>query len=224
VNPATTAAPTRRLRADAARNQQRILEAARRLFAERGLEVTLDDVAEAAGVGVGTVYRRFANKQELIVEVFEHNVAEMAEIFESANRNPDPWAGLTEVFEYACLHMAQNRGFGEVMLEIPDAMARFASVRERIKPAIEALIERARSAGVVRKGIVPSDFFALVSMVEAIADFARPVDPQVWRRYMTIVLDGVRGDCVPRSPLTVPPMDEEAIDRAKAACVAPRKK
>lgn len=224
MNPATTAAPTRRLRADAARNQQRILEAARRLFAERGLEVTLDDVAEAAGVGVGTVYRRFANKQELIVEVFEHNVAEMAEIFESANRNPDPWAGLTEVFEYACLHMAQNRGFGEVMLEIPDAMARFASVRERIKPAIEALIERARSAGVLREGIVPSDFFALVSMVEAIADFARPVDTQVWRRYMTIVLDGVRADCVPRSPLTVPPMDEEAIDRAKAACVAPRKK
>lgn len=224
MNPATTAPPPRRLRADAARNQQRILEAARRLFAERGLEVTLDDVAEAAGVGVGTVYRRFANKQELIVEVFEHNIAEMAEMVETANRNPDPWAGLTEVFEYACQHMAQNRGFGEVMLEIPDAQARFAWVRERIKPAIERLIERARAAGVLREGIAPSDFFVLVSMVETIAAFARPVDPEVWRRYMTIVLDGVRADCVPRDPLTIPPLDDDAIDRAKAACFPPRNK
>jgi AcrR family transcriptional regulator len=224
VNPATTAAPPRRLRADAARNQQRILESARRLFAERGLEVTLDDVADAAGVGVGTVYRRFANKQELIVEVFEHNVAEMAETVERANDNPDPWAALAEVFEYSCQHMAVNRGFGEVMLEIPDAMERFVSVRDRIKPAIERLIDRARTEGAVREDIAASDFFAMINMVESVASFARSVNPEIWRRYMAIVLDGVRADCMPRQPLTVPPLTDEEIDCAKAACFEDRRK
>lgn len=224
MNPATTASPPRRLRADAARNQLRILEAARTLFAERGLDVTLDDVAEAAGVGVGTVYRRFANKQELIAEVFDHQVSAMAEVVEAANDDPDPWAALTTVFEYSCQHMAANRGFGEVMLEIPDAMERFVSVRDRILPAIERLIDRARTAGALREGIAVADFFAMINMVESVASFARSVNPEIWRRYMAIVLDGVRADCQPRLPLMVPPLTVEEIDRAKAACFEVRRK
>ncbi|WP_216899840.1 TetR/AcrR family transcriptional regulator [Nocardia alni] len=224
MNPATTAPPARRLRADAVRNQQRILEAARRLFAERGLDVTLDDVAEAAGVGVGTVYRRFANKQELIVEVFDHNVAEMAEAVEAANRNPDAWAGVMAIFEYGCQNMANNRGFGEVMLEVPDAMERFDSVRDRIKPQLEQLIARAHVEGALREGITATDFFAMMSMVESIAAFARPVNSEVWRRYMAIVLDGARADCLPRVPFTTPPMDDAEIDRAKSACFVTRRK
>ncbi len=224
MNPATTAAPTRRLRADAVRNQQRILEAARRLFAERGLDVTLDDVAEAAGVGVGTVYRRFANKQELIVDVFDHHISQMAEAVENANRNPDAWAGLMAAFEYACQNVADNRGFSEVMLELPDAVERFASVRDRIKPQLEQLIARAHTEGALREGITGSDFFAMVSMVEAVAAFARPVNSEVWRRYMAIVLDGARADCLPRVPFTTPPMDDEQIDRAKTACFGIRRK
>lgn len=224
MNPATTAAPPRRLRADAVRNQQRIIEAAGRLFAERGLDVTLDDVAEAAGVGVGTVYRRFPNKQALIVEVFDHNVAELAEALEAANGEPDPWAGLAAIFEYACQNMASNRGFGEVMLELPDARERFASVRDRIQPQLERLIGRAHAAGAVREGITGTDFFMMVSMVESVATFSRSVNPEAWRRYMAIVLDGARADCLPRVPLTVPPLDAEEIDRAKAACGVLRRK
>jgi AcrR family transcriptional regulator len=219
----TTTNP-RRLRADAARNQQRILDAARTLFATRGLEVTLDDVAEAAGVGVGTVYRRFANKQELIAEVFEQTVASMAVATQTAYRNPDPWAGLVELFEWSCGHMAANRGFGEVMLELPDAMDRFVRVREEIKPAIESLFERAHAAGVLRPDITPTDFFAMVGMVESIAAFARPVNTEVWRRYMAIVLDGIRSDSMPRQMLTVPPLAEGEIDRAKSAMFDCRRK
>ncbi|MFF0493378.1 TetR/AcrR family transcriptional regulator [Nocardia sp. NPDC004068] len=213
----------RRLRADAARNQQRILEAARELFAERGLDVTLDDVAEAAKVGVGTVYRRFANKRELIEEVFDRHVAEMAEATERCNRVPDPWLGLVELFEWACQHMAGNRGFGEVMLELPDAKERFASVRCRIKPALEELMARAHAAGVLRPGITVADFFAMVNMVESMAAFARPINPNTWRRYMAIVLDGVRADGVPRLELTVPPLTEDEVEQAKEA-VCPRKR
>ncbi|QIS22190.1 TetR/AcrR family transcriptional regulator [Nocardia terpenica] len=224
MNHATTVSRPRRLRADAARNQRRIIEAARDLFAERGLEVTLDDVAEAAGVGVGTVYRRFANKQELIVEVFDRSVADMAEATEAACRNPDAWAGFSELFDYCCTHMSANRGFSEVLLELPDPMERFASVRSRIQPSMAALMNRAHAAGVLREGITATDFFSMVNMVESIAAFARPVNPEVWRRYMAIVLDGVRSDSIPRQALTVPPMADDDVDCAKAAVFAARKR
>ncbi|MFJ1457403.1 TetR/AcrR family transcriptional regulator [Nocardia wallacei] len=224
MNRTTTMSAPRRLRADAARNQQRIVEAARRLFAERGLEVTLDDVAEAAGVGVGTVYRRFANKQELIIEVFEQTVAAMAEATERANRNPDPWAAVVELFEWACEHFAGNRGFSEVMLELPDAMERFESVRDRIKPQIGRLVDRAHAAGVLRPGIEAPDFFAIINMVESIAAFSKPVNDQVWRRYLAIALDGVRADTVPRQPLPVPPLRDDEVDQAKARTFACRRR
>ncbi|NKY51911.1 TetR/AcrR family transcriptional regulator [Nocardia vermiculata] len=224
MKPATTAPAPRRLRADAARNHQRILRAARELFAERGLEVTLDDVAEAAGVGVGTVYRRFSNKQELIGEVFDQTVTDMAEATEAAYADPDTWHGVRRLFEWSCEHMATNRGFGEVMLELPDAMERFASVRDRIKPMVTRLIDKAVTEGVLRPEISGSDFFAMINMVEAIASFARPVNPQLWRRYMCLVLDGARADRVPRVPLTVPPLNDDDVDQAKAAVFACRKR
>ena len=156
VNPITTNAADARehrprpLRADALRNQKRILAAARELFAERGLDITLDDVAEHAGVGVGTVYRRFANKQELIAGVFEENVERMAEQAENAHDNPDPWTGLVDFFGYMCQHMAGNRGLGEVLVTLDDNEERFACVKERMQPAIARVIDRAKAAGELR--------------------------------------------------------------------------
>lgn len=218
MNHATALSPPRRLRADAARNQQRIIAAARELFADHGLEITLDDVAERAGVGVGTVYRRFANKKELITEVFEQSISEFAEAADAAFRHADPWFGLVEFFEYACRHMAKNRGFSEVMLELEDDIDRFVVVRDRIKPTVTGIVDRAREAGVLAPGIEPSDFFALIHMVDGIAEFARPVNPDVWQRYMAIVLNGVRADGTPPQQLLVPPLNDTEVEQAKGAC------
>lgn len=224
MNPATTVPPPRRLRADAARNQQRIVEAARQLFADHGLEITLDDVAERAGVGVGTVYRRFANKKELIAEVFEQNVGEFAVAAEAAAKHPDPWLGLVQFFEYACTHLATNRGFSEVMLELEEDMERFAQLRDRIKPTIAAVVDRAREAGALQPDIEPSDFFALIHMVDAIAEFSKPVNPNTWQRYMAIALNGVRSDDAPRRPLPAPPLTDEEVEQAKSFACAGRKR
>ncbi|MEV6770155.1 helix-turn-helix domain-containing protein [Nocardia sp. NPDC051030] len=224
MNHVTTAPPPRRLRADAARNQQRIIAAARELFADRGLEVTLDDVAERAGVGVGTVYRRFANKQELILEVFDQMVTELAQAVDTALHHSDPWQGLVDLFEYSCKHMAGNRGFGEVVLEMHDSMERFVCMRDRIRPGMQAVINRAKDVGALHTDIEAGDFFAMVNMVDAVAGFARPVNPDVWRRYMTVILNGVRGDGVARMPLTQPALTEDEVDRAKEAMYACRKR
>lgn len=191
------------------------MAAARELFAARGLDITLDDVAERAGVGVGTVYRRFSNKRELIAEVFEQNMSDFAVAAEQAARHCDPWLGLVEFFQYACEHLADNRGFSEVMLDLHDDPERFVQLRDRITPTIAAIIERAREAGALQPEIEPSDFLALVHMVDAVAEFANPVNPIAWQRYAAIVLNGVRAGEVTRIELPVGPMREEDFEQAK---------
>ncbi|WP_280422555.1 TetR/AcrR family transcriptional regulator [Nocardia carnea] len=225
MNLATTAPRTRRLRVDAARNQQRIIDAARELFADRGLEITLDDVADRAGVGVGTVYRRFANKRELISEVFAVHVREFAEAAQDALTVADPWEGVVRLFDYACRHMATNRGFSEVMLEMHDDPDRLAHPREQLGPAVAAVMERARDAGVLQPGIAATDLFALIYMVDSLAEFARPVDSDIWRRYMAITLNGIRAQNTPPQPLAVDALSLAEVERAKAAkpCVVRRR-
>src|SRR5437764_10570760 len=92
----------RPLRKDAERNRQRILDAAAELFAQRGLGVTLNDIAHHAGVGVGTVYRRFPDKADLIDGLFEQRIGSIVEIADEALADPDPWRGLTSFIERAC--------------------------------------------------------------------------------------------------------------------------
>src|SRR4051794_3166661 len=94
----------RPLRKDAALNRDRLLAAASELFAERGLDVTLNDIAHRAGVGVGTAYRRFANKEEVIEALFEERLQQVADLAHQALDDLDPWHGLV-TFLSESLHM-----------------------------------------------------------------------------------------------------------------------
>ncbi|MCE5291685.1 MAG: TetR/AcrR family transcriptional regulator [Nocardiaceae bacterium] len=216
---APTSPTGRRLRADAARNQQRILEAAQELFALRGLDISLDDVAAHAGVGVGTVYRRFANKQELIDGVFEDGVNRMSESAELALKTDNAWDGLVNYFEYVLHNFACSRGFAEVVKGSTEGRERFTSMRDRMRPAVEELIQRAKDEGSLRTDAAPQDFFAMIFMVDSIAQFARQVNPEVWRRYFGLVLDGLRADGFAREPITTPPMTDRQIETAKTSCL-----
>ncbi len=106
----------RPLRRDAERNRQRILAAAREAFAEDGLSVTLDEIARRAGVGVGTIYRRFPDKEQLIDALFEDRMKEFAAEAEQAMLAQDPWTGLVSFMERATEQHACDRGFKEVVL------------------------------------------------------------------------------------------------------------
>ncbi len=199
------------------------MRAAERLFARRGLEVTLDDVAAAAGVGIGTVYRRFANKQGLIIAAFGETVAEMAEATDAADADPDTRRGFTRLCEWYCERIAADRGYGELMTELPYVTQYFATVSERITPTVLRLIDKAVAEGVLRPGIAASDVFAMVTMVGAIASFAEPIDPGLWRRYLGIILDGLRADGFSRQSLAVPPLHVDDVDAAKSAVFAGRR-
>lgn len=205
-------APEQPLRKDAEKNRQRILEAARELFAKRGLSVTLNEIAHHAGVGVGTVYRRFPDKEPLIDTLFQEQLDEWQRLFEEGLANPDPWQAIVTVHEQALELWARNRGLKEIVLGSPQASKRGTKQRTQLHPLAAKLIERAQSAGLVRPDATTQDFGIVLVMVAAVMDAAEDVDPQLWRRYLRIALQGLRGKGAPLEPLLVHAVEPEQMD------------
>jgi AcrR family transcriptional regulator len=191
------------LRKDAERNRQRILDAARELFAERGLGVTLNDVAHHAGVGVGTVYRRFPDKEVLIDTLFQEQLDEWARIYEEGLDDPDPWHAVVSTHERALELWANNRGLKEILLGSPQASERATQQRMQLHPLAAKLIERAQAAGEIRPDATTQDYGVVLLMVSAVMDSAEDVSPELWRRYARIALQGLRPEGAPLEPLPV---------------------
>lgn len=209
----------RRLRADAERNRRKILDAAAELFATRGIDVTLDDVARHAKVGVGTVYRRFTCKQELVDGVFQQHMDDLADSATTALEREDPWEALVDFVALTCEKMALNRGMADVFFTGDEGREQVACARERVTPVVEALIARARDAGALRPDVTVNDLLTVSRMIEAVIEFVRPVAPEAWRRYLALALDGLRAEGAARAPLPAPPLTDEQVEQAKASCV-----
>src|SRR3954452_17590996 len=196
-------ATTRPLRKDAAKNRERLLTAARELFAEHGLGVTLNDVAHHAGVGVGTVYRRFPDKELLIDTLFQDQLDEWARIYEEGLAAPDPWHAVVSTHERALELWAHNRGLKEILLGSPQASERATQQRAQLHPLAAKLIERAQAAGEIRADATTQDYGVVLMMVGAVMDAAEDVSPELWRRYLRIALQGLRPEATPLEPLPV---------------------
>jgi AcrR family transcriptional regulator len=180
------------LRADAERNRQRLLAAAKDLFRTRGLDVTLDDIARHAGVGTGTAYRRFANKDQLIDALMADRIAEIGRIAEECLEEPDPWVGLTSFFERALALQAADRGLKEVLFSYGRGRERSNHARRRMGPPVTKLVKRAVDAGAVRSDMATTDVPIINFMMTMVVDMGRDVEPELYRRYLAIVLDGLR--------------------------------
>jgi len=203
----------RPLRKDAERNRKRVLEAARDLFASKGLEPNLNDVAHHAGVGVGTVYRRFASKEELLEAIFEDGINQLADLAESALCQPDPWQGLVWYVEQMCEITATDRGLREIAFSKSYGGDRVTAAQERLVPVQKKLVERARIDGRLRPELSSTDLPLLALLAGTVSEFAGHVDAELWRRYVAILLDGMR-DRSDRSPLPVAALDDDGIEAA----------
>jgi AcrR family transcriptional regulator len=201
----------RPLRRDAERNRQRILDTAGTLFAERGLNVSLDEIARHAGVGVGTVYRRFPDKEQLIDALFEKRLGEILAVATNSLETSDPWEALVSFLERSMELQVKDRGLKELLLETSTAHARIEQGRQAIEPIVATILARAQEAGVVRDDIIVSDLLLLQHAIGEAAEYTREVAPEVWRRVMSIALDGLRPDRRRPSPMPVPPLDEEQV-------------
>jgi AcrR family transcriptional regulator len=204
----------RPLRRDAERNRRRILSAAATVFAERGLGVTLDKIADQAGVGVGTVYRRFPEKQLLIDALFEERIEELARVGEHALTAEDPWQGLVEYLEAAIAQQAANRGLRDLLLSSTHGHDRVARARERLAPVTAQLLERAQKQGELRADLTTNDVPLLYLMLGAIVDYTRDVEPAAWRRFFGLVEDGLRARRAEPSRLPTGPLRDDQADAA----------
>jgi AcrR family transcriptional regulator len=182
----------RPLRADAARNRARILTAAREVFAARGLDVTLDDIARHAGLGTGTVYRRFASRQELVEALFEERIREITAVAERCAEDEDPWRGFETLVRSACAQLADDRGLRQVMASSTHGLDRVQSARDALHPLVEAVVERAQRAGGLRADLRAQDVPVLFLVVGTVADFGGAGAPELWERYLSFLLDGLR--------------------------------
>jgi AcrR family transcriptional regulator len=202
------------LRRDAERNRQRVMAAARELFAQRGLEVTMDDIAHHAGVGVGTVYRRFPDRELLIDALFEDSLERMFTLAEEGLQKEDPWEGFVHFLTGALEMQAANRGLKGLLFSTSHGRERVADARARIDPLASQLVARAQASGDLRPDIRDTDMPLLSLSLGTTADFAGHIEPEIWRRYLGILLDGLRTRRDAPTGLEVGPMADEELDRA----------
>jgi AcrR family transcriptional regulator len=193
VNPITEQppAPDKPLRADARRNRERVLVAARQCFAEQGYETQMTDVAKKAGVGVGTVYRHFPDKTALVEALVAERFRQFTEGARSALEAEDAWAGFREWILGCGEIQAEDRMVCDFITEAVGAERRDAIAQdEGLDAATRDLIAHAKAAGALRETVEPEDVPGMMCGLGAIAR----TDPgdRVWRRQLEFMLEGMR--------------------------------
>lgn len=192
------------LRSDAQDNRDRILEAARELFAESGLGVTMRQIARRAGVGPATLYRRFPTKQDLVLEAFTDELGACSAIVREAAADPDPWRGFCSVIERVTVLNARNQGFTDAfMAEHPSAVD-FPAHRVALTREIAAISRRAIAAGELRADFVLDDFMLVLLAGRGLTTIPARDRFAAARRFAALTIEGLRaGDAnypLPKSP------------------------
>ncbi len=192
----------RPLRADAERNRERILAAAREVFAESGLDAPFEAIAARAGVGQATLYRRFPRREDLIVACFAPKLAEYAAAVEDALAAPDAWTGFCAFVEHVCAMQAADQGVQDVLTTTFPTARAVEAQRAHAFERLTELIRRAQAQGKLRTDFVPEDVVLLLMANAGVVRAMRHAAPDAWRRFVGLMLDALRAD---RAHLLPPP-------------------
>lgn len=194
------------LRRDAAQNRQRILDAAARLIGEHGLDISHDQIAREAKVGVGTVYRRFPSRAQLFDAVYYEQLDQMVAVAEQAAEHDDPWDALEFFFVRTFEQQAANRGLRELLIGHAGTTELARRAQERVSPIIANIVARAHQAGELKSSVGATDMALIPVMINALIRASQGIDPELWRRWLAILLegmaDGTRQDSFPGAPPT----------------------
>lgn len=209
------------LRADAERNRDRILAAARRLYATEGLGVSMASVAREAGVGKATLSRRFATREELITAVFADRMDAYAAAVAEALADPDPWHGFTRYIEAVCSMQAADRGFADVLtMTFPAAKALEARRAEAYNSFLE-LISRTQATGRLRDDFTAQDLVILLMANAGVVAATGDDAPDTWRRLVSHMLRAYAAPGTEIPPLAPSPAPT-ALYRAMIRLARPR--
>jgi len=202
------------LRRDAARNRAKLIAAGRDVFAERGPDASLEEIARRADVGIGTLYRHFPTREALVEVLFEEHFDQIVAAAEAAAADEDAWRGLVGFLDRVLDLQARNFPLRSLFLRLPTTPG-IAERRRMIGPLLERLAEHAREQGAVRDDLTLGDvsmaMWSFAPIFEATGDIA----PQAWRRHLQILLDGMRPAAA--TPQTVRPLSRRQLERAMDA-------
>ncbi|WP_405057255.1 TetR/AcrR family transcriptional regulator [Kribbella sp. NBC_01505] len=199
----------RSARSDSVRNRERLVVAAREVFAEHGFGATLDDIARQAGLGTGTAYRHFPNKHAIAAEVLREATEQIVKDAEEALAIEDPWQALVEFFERTGARQAADRGLYQTLTGQGDDEEQ-ARIWPRIVAAVTELFERAHQAGAIRPDVEAQDIAAIFAMLGPAFTMSRTIRPDLWRRYLALLLDALRPADRPPLPVGPPPVESLA--------------
>jgi AcrR family transcriptional regulator len=204
-------------RVDAKRNRERLVATARQLFASRGVEVSVREVARHAGVGVGTLYRHFPTREDLVDAVLEDAFEELIAIAQTALAEADPWRGFTRFIEEALVLHARNRGLKDVVETQRHGREHAASMRRRMRPLIQRLVGHAQETGTLRADFTPEDIPLLFWGADRVIELSSAVAPDLWRRHLGFVLDGLRASAAT-------PLEQRALTAAELRRIGQRRR
>ena len=191
------------LRVDAERNRQRIVAAARNAFAELGLDVSMEEIARRAGVGIGTLYRRYPTRPDLVAAAFEAKMAAYADAARDALTDPDPWRGFCDYVERICAMQADDRGFTNVLTMTFPTAKRFEADRDRAFADFVTLVDRAKAAGKLRTDFVAEDMPMFLMANAGVLTATTDAAPETWRRLVGYLLQACAAPAA--QPLPDPP-------------------
>ncbi|SDH42566.1 DNA-binding transcriptional regulator, AcrR family [Sinosporangium album] len=190
------------LRSDARDNRERILAAARTMFAEQGLDVAMREIARRAEVGPATLYRHFPTKEALVTDVFTEQMAACTAIVDEGLADPDPWRGFCRVIERVCELHALDRGFTAAFLSAFPRAIDFAADRERALGKVAELARRAKAGGKLRPDFVLDDLIMVLMANGGIRTTSPAAAVAASRRFAALLIQGMRAE--PAVPLLPP--------------------
>lgn len=218
--------PGRRLRRDARANLDRVQTAAAEVFAGQGLGATQADIARRAKVGVGTIYRRFPNKDDLIFEIYEPKLREGEELARRAADYENAWEGFAWFIEQSSFELANDRGFRQFILggfnevlgwsrsDPSSTLADLLSDTDaRVSQTLAGLLDRAKAAGDLREDFEVTDVQVISAAIQATVSFGGADNPGLYRRVVGLLLDGLRPSRQAPTTLAVRPLTEGELSR-----------
>lgn len=172
------------------------------------------EIARHAGVGVGTLYRHFPARGDLIDAVLAESFEELVALAESALAEPDAWRGFTRFVEEALVLHGGNRGLKDVVETNEHGRTRAQAMRRRLRPLVANLVARAQEHGELRSDFTPQDIALLFWGSDRVIELAGDVAPELWRRQLAFVMDGLRS--ANATPLPAPPLTDAQLRRVGA--------
>lgn len=188
------------LRADAARNREALVDAARAVFAEHGLDAPLDEIAKRAGTGNATLYRRFPTRADLVAAVFAERMAAHVEAVETALGDGDPWNGFACYIRAVAAMQAEDRGIADLVTMDLSSAPEIEQLRARAYDGVVELIGRAHEAGVLRADFTDQDVVLLLMANAGLVERAHGITDEASARLTGLLLDGLRAQAASGGP------------------------